>query len=157
MMQKPALLFFTILVAFLTDQVSKYWIVNIANIDDLGARAVFPPYLNFVYVENRGINFGLFGGDAEARKWILIIVMLAICFAVLLWSRHSRKALTIISAGLLIGGALGNVFDRVVHGAVIDFINNSCCGFQNPFAYNIADIWIFAGAIGLMIWPPQEA
>ena len=54
-----------------------------------------------------------------------------------------------ISAGLLIGGALGNAFDRVVYGAVADFLNMSCCGFDNPYAFNIADIAIFSGAIGL--------
>ena len=49
----------------------------------------------------------------------------------------------------MIGGALGNAFDRLVYGAVADFLNMSCCGIDNPYAFNIADIAIFAGAIGL--------
>jgi len=56
-----------------------------------------------------------------------------------------------ISTGLLIGGALGNVVDRVVYGAVADFLNMSCCGWNNPFSFNVADITIFAGAIGLVL------
>jgi len=58
-----------------------------------------------------------------------------------LWAR--------LCAGLLIGGALGNALDRVIHGAVVDFLNMSCCGINNPYAFNVADIFIFAGAIGL--------
>jgi signal peptidase II len=57
-----------------------------------------------------------------------------------------------VSAGVLIGGALGNVVDRVVYGAVADFLNMSCCGIENPYAFNVADVAIFAGAIGLVIF-----
>jgi signal peptidase II len=57
-----------------------------------------------------------------------------------------------ISAGLLVGGALGNVIDRIVYGAVADFLNMSCCGIENPYAFNVADISIFAGAIGLIFF-----
>ena len=55
-----------------------------------------------------------------------------------------------IFIGLVIGGALGNVFDRLYHGAVVDFLNMSCCGINNPFSFNIADVWVFAGAFGLI-------
>ena len=57
-----------------------------------------------------------------------------------------------IAGGLLIGGALGNVFDRLVHGAVADFLNMSCCGIVNPFAFNLADVAVFAGALALVFW-----
>ncbi len=57
-----------------------------------------------------------------------------------------------ISAGLLVGGALGNVIDRVIYGAVADFLNMSCCGIENPYSFNIADIAIFAGALGLVLF-----
>ena len=53
----------------------------------------------------------------------------------------------------LIGGALGNVLDRVLYGAVADFLNMSCCGIENPYAFNVADIAIFAGAFGLVLFP----
>ena len=57
----------------------------------------------------------------------------------------------------LIGGALGNVIDRLVYGAVADFLNVTCCGFVNPYAFNVADIAIFVGAIGLALIPEQKA
>jgi signal peptidase II len=53
---------------------------------------------------------------------------------------------------MLIGGALGNVVDRIAYGFVVDFLNMSCCGIDNPFVFNIADIFIFAGAIGLILF-----
>ncbi|MDD9978204.1 MAG: signal peptidase II, partial [Boseongicola sp.] len=52
----------------------------------------------------------------------------------------------------VIGGALGNVIDRVIYGAVADFLNMSCCGFDNPWSFNVADIAIFVGAAGLILF-----
>ena len=57
-----------------------------------------------------------------------------------------------LSLSLILGGALGNVVDRLVYGAVADFLNMSCCGIENPYAFNVADIAIFAGAIGLILF-----
>ena len=58
----------------------------------------------------------------------------------------------LISVGLLIGGALGNVVDRLIYGAVADFLNVTCCGLNNPYAFNVADISVFLGALGLAFW-----
>ena len=101
---------------------------------------------------NEGVNFGLFSSSEDTMRWILIGVALAICLGVLWWVR--RKSMTLaarIAAGVLVGGALGNVIDRVVYGAVADFLNMSCCGFTNPYSFNVADIAVFAGAIGLIL------
>jgi signal peptidase II len=57
-----------------------------------------------------------------------------------------------LGRGLLVGGALGNVIDRIAYGAVADFLNMSCCGIENPYAFNVADIAIFAGALGLVLF-----
>ena len=102
---------------------------------------------------NQGVNFGLFSGETEATRWGLIVVALAITVWVALWMRKGpHSALTRISAGLLIGGALGNVIDRIRYGAVADFLNMSLPGWQNPYSFNIADIAIFAGAFGLVLF-----
>ncbi|MEL6519057.1 MAG: signal peptidase II, partial [Pseudomonadota bacterium] len=62
----------------------------------------------------------------------------------------------LISAGLLVGGALGNVIDRILYGAVADFLNISCCGISNPYAFNVADISIFIGAVGLIAFTGEK-
>jgi signal peptidase II len=88
-------------------------------------------------------------------RWVLIALALAISAWVWIWIRREGGGrLAQVSAGLLIGGALGNVIDRIVYGAVADFLNMSCCGIENPYAFNVADIAIFAGAIGLVLCSP---
>ncbi len=152
-MRKSAL-FLAALLAVVLDQASKIGVIFGL---DLVARLrldVLPPLLTFRYGENRGINFGLFDGDSDASRWILIAVSLAISVAVFLWVRrsHGQSVMMQTCAGLVIGGALGNVVDRVIYGYVLDFLNMSCCGIQNPFVFNVADIFIFAGAAGLILF-----
>jgi signal peptidase II len=120
---------------------------------DSGSLAVFPPFLNFRMAWNTGINFGLLSNNADAARWILIALALLIAGFVYVWVLRDRPGrIGLISAGLLIGGALGNVVDRLLYGAVADFLNMSCCGINNPYAFNIADVAIFAGALGLAFW-----
>ncbi len=139
--------------AFLVDQASKYLVVHALDLREIGKIEVLPPLLNFHMAWNQGINFGLLSNSADAAKWVLIAVALGISGFVYYWvykDRPGNKGL--IAAGLLIGGALGNVVDRLLYGAVADFLNMSCCGIYNPYAFNVADIAIFAGALGLAIW-----
>jgi signal peptidase II len=86
-------------------------------------------------------------------RWVLVAVALAISGWALWWlTRSPQGRPAYIAGGLLVGGALGNVIDRVLHQAVADFLNMSCCGIENPYAFNIADIAIFAGAAGLVLF-----
>lgn len=143
----------TATLTFALDQVLKLAIVQGLNLIERGVIEVVPPYLVLRMAWNRGINFGLFAGDGDLVRWVLIALSLAITAWVWIWiarSPHSRWVQ--LSAGLLIGGALGNVIDRVVYGAVADFLNMSCCGIENPYAFNVADIAIFAGAVGLVLF-----
>ena len=147
--------------AFLIDQASKYVVIHMMELARIRSIDVLPPVLNFRYGENRGINFGL--GDGVSI-WFLFVLALVICLAVTLWLRRSAQGFWAqISGGLLVGGALGNVADRLIYGYVLDFLNMSCCGINNPFVFNIADIFIFAGALGLVLFttdkkaPPKSA
>lgn len=156
------LMFFAGLFAFLADQVSKYVVIHMVGISPNKSVDVLPPVLNLRYGENRGVNFGLFGSDSETTRWTLIIVALIICIAVIVWVvRNAQPPIVRIAAGFLIGGALGNVFDRVYYSYVLDFLNTSCCGWNNPTVYNVADVFIFAGALGLVFFakdnrPPKK-
>ncbi|MBY6160549.1 signal peptidase II [Mameliella alba] len=151
------LVFWVTLVIFLLDQVTKYLVVHVMGLGNKLSIEVFPPFLNFRMAWNYGVNFGLFAGDAAATRWILISVALGIVLFVLVWMRRDPPGrMGLMSAGLLIGGALGNVVDRLVYGAVADFLNMSCCGIDNPFAFNVADIAIFVGAFGLILFPSRK-
>lgn len=143
-------------VAFLVDQLSKHIVIFRMDLVRLGAIDVLPPLINFRYGENRGINFGLFDGGSDLSRWILVAIALIICLGVLVWViRTPMGVWARASAGLLIGGALANVLDRVLYGFVLDFLNMSCCGINNPFVFNPADVFIFAGAIGLVTFVPD--
>ena len=141
------------LAAFLIDQISKYAVIHGMGLARLHAIDVVPPVLNFRYGENRGINFGLLDGGSDLARWVLIVFSLAVCGAIVFWMWRQRLSVPMrISAGFLIGGALGNVLDRLVYGYVLDFLNMSCCGLNNPFVFNLADVFIFAGALGLVLF-----
>ncbi len=144
------------LAAFLIDQISKYLVVHVMRVAE-GNINVLPPLLVFKYGENRGINFGLFQGNTEAARWALIGISLVISVGVLVWlMRTAPSKLMLFCGGLLIGGALGNVVDRLLYGYVLDFLNMSCCGINNPFVFNLADVFIFAGAIGLVLFEGKK-
>jgi signal peptidase II len=135
---------------FGADRLSKFWVVEIMDLGHLLKIEVAPPFLTFVMAWNTGINFGILSGSPGAMRWILILVALAISAALVWWVRRRAgkpgAAPLELGAGIVIGGALGNAWDRLQYGAVADFLNMSCCGIDNPYAFNIADVAIFAGA-----------
>lgn len=134
---------------FVLDQALKWLVVQRMDLFNRGVIDVWPPFLQLRMAWNRGVNFGIL----ETNRWILIAVAMAIIVWVLMWVRKDRGGpLVMTSAGLLVGGALGNVIDRLIYGAVADFLNMSCCGIENPYAFNVADIAVFAGAFGLILF-----
>ena len=154
---RPGVLFWAGFWAFLIDQISKYVVVHVMELSRLRAIDVWPPLLNLRSGENTGINFGLFDGGSDAARWILIGFSLLVCAAVFVWVRRAHPHWRMqASAGLLIGGALGNVADRLLYGYVLDFLNMSCCGIDNPFVFNLGDVFIFAGAAGLILFDAGE-
>ncbi|HBZ43402.1 MAG TPA: signal peptidase II [Maritimibacter sp.] len=153
-------LWITAFVTFVADQATKWYVVQALNLKTVGAIDVWPPFLNFRMAWNEGVNFGMFSDAGDARRWILIGVAVVITAGVLYWVKRDRMGTVAqLFAGVLVGGAIGNVIDRIVYGAVADFLNMSCCGLNNPFSFNLADIAIFAGAIGLILFgkPGNEA
>ncbi len=143
----------TAAVVFVLDQVLKWIVVQGLNLIERGTIEIAPPWLVLRMAWNTGINFGILSGGADWMRWVLIAAALAISVWVVVWVRaEGGRPAAMVSAGLLVGGALGNVVDRVIYGAVADFLNMSCCGIENPYAFNVADISIFAGAIGLILF-----
>jgi len=136
---------------FMIDRIVKIWVVEWLELRNIYTIDVWPPYLNLRMAWNEGINFGLFGSGSDVTKWILVSVALLISLVLLVAFRKARGFWLQLSVGLVVGGALGNVFDRLTYGAVADFLNMSCCGIDNPYAFNVADISIFFGVVGLVL------
>lgn len=155
MSRAAALMALTALTVFALDQLSKWWVVHALELKRLLAIELWPGLFSLRMAWNRGMNFGILSNGSDASPYILASVALLISIGVAIWvlRRGGRWAAT--AGGALIGGALGNAVDRLVYGAVADFLNVTCCGLFNPWAFNIADIGVFAGAIALALAPAR--
>ena len=136
----------------LIDQLSKWFIIEKIDLDNIGIYDVYSPFLTLKMGWNTGINFGLFSDSHDYMRWILVLISIAICLFLLFWARNLKGNVVPILIGLVIGGAIGNVIDRIRFGAVVDFLNMSCCGIQNPYIFNLADIFVFTGLILLVVF-----
>jgi signal peptidase II len=143
---------FIAVTTFLIDQISKWYVVFYLDLQNILSIDVLPPLLNFKMGWNYGINFGLFANGAEVMRWVLVSVAIVVSIALVWYARGFKGWLAPLFLGCIIGGALANALDRVMYGAVADFLNMSCCTLNNPFVFNIADIFIFFGAFGLVIF-----
>ncbi|MEM7240678.1 MAG: signal peptidase II [Pseudomonadota bacterium] len=137
---------------FAIDQLSKWIMLGPLDLQLVREIAVFPPILVFKMAWNDGINFGLLGGYSEYSRWILVAIAVAISIWIALWARRYAGLFPALCAGMVVGGALGNAIDRVIYGAVVDFLNMSCCGIDNPYVFNLADVFVFAGIFGILIF-----
>lgn len=140
---------------FAVDRATKIWVVERLDLPSRLRVEVFDPWLNLTMAWNQGINFGLFDFGPSGRFW-LVGIAAAIVAAVLLWSRGTHGWPAALGSGAVVGGALGNVWDRLQWGAVADFFNVSCCGIDNPFAFNVADAAIFGGALTLILFTGER-
>ncbi len=142
---------------FLTlDQMSKWFVVFHLELQQKLFLNLNNQFINFYMAWNRGINFGLLEGDSVFQAYILTAISIVISIVFFVWLRNASSFLVQILAALVIGGALGNAIDRLLYGAVADFINITCCGVRNPYSFNLADVFIFIGLIGLLIFKFDE-
>lgn len=142
----------------LLDQASKWWVL-LAVMDPPRVIEV-TPFFNLVLAWNRGISFSLFHMEGAAGPWILAAVALAIVVGLAWWLHRTHRPWPAVGAGLVMGGAVGNVVDRLVHGAVVDFLDFHLAGWHWP-AFNLADSAITVGVFLLVIdglfGPPEKA
>lgn len=132
-------------ITLIVDQLSKELLLR--YLEQVGAQIpVIDGLFQLVVVWNRGVSFGLLSGDGALPPWMLSCVAIAVSVALFLWLRRTDRPLTAWGIGLVMGGAIGNVIDRVRWGAVFDFAD-----FRGQFwCFNIADSAIVVG-VGLML------
>ena len=130
---------------FLIDLLSKNKIISIFK-DGVVEKIYVNDYLDFILVFNTGISYGLFSGGGDFQKWILISLSILIIIFLLSFIRNESSILSKLSISFIIGGALGNVLDRFIYGAVVDFISLHAKGFS-WYIFNIADMFIVLGVI----------
>ncbi len=138
------------------DQLSKWLVVFYFQLNTKFKIDLNNQFLNFHMAWNKGINFGLFESESVAQVYLLFLTSILVSVALLLWVRKTKSFAIQLSSSFVIGGAVGNAIDRLLYGAVADFINLTCCGVKNPFSFNLADIFIFIGIIGLIYFRFDE-
>ena len=143
-------------VFLLLDQLSKWFVVFSLGLQQKLFLNLNNQFINFYMAWNKGISFGLFEGDSVFQAYGLTAISIVISIVFLVWLRNGSSFFIHILAALVIGGALGNAIDRLLHGAVADFINVTCCEIRNPYSFNLADVFIFVGLIGLLIFKFDE-
>jgi signal peptidase II len=139
------------------DQLSKYWILNIVRLPEIGQIDV-SAFFDLTMVWNYGVSFGALRADASWERWALVALSLTIATVFSVWLMRATRNVTILALALVIGGAIGNVIDRIRFGAVADFLDFSAMYF--PWVFNVADSAITIGALLLaydMFKNPDEA
>lgn len=131
------------------DQATK-WIAYQAYLEEPRTIAITGFFNIVLLVWNRGVSFGLFSDGSPVTKYILIVLALAISAVLVIWLRRNDRRLTAAAIGLVLGGALSNVSDRLVHGAVVDFLDFHVAGYHWP-AFNVADSAISIGVVLILI------
>lgn len=139
------------------DQISKWLVVEllmrpegVTETPFLAARHFeLTPFFNVVMAWNRGVSFGVLNNDSPYNAVLLTILALVIVGVLMMWMRKAESRIMAAALGLIVGGALGNVIDRIRYGAVADFLDFHVSGWHWP-AFNVADSGITVGAILLI-------
>jgi len=139
---------FVVILTIFSDQLSKWWILNVTMVPP----RIIPvtSFFDLVLVHNRGASFGIF---SDAPGWVsvaLIVFAILVSIALAIWMWQVQETLFSVSLALVVGGAIGNVIDRIRFGAVIDFLDFHVGGWHWP-AFNIADSGITIGVILLIL------
>jgi len=129
------------------------WILNSAEFNgstllDLGLLS-----LNLEYTVNTGINFGLAGEATTSRQLLLAGVALLVCALIMAWGIKSDSRWSTLIAGMFAGGGIANAYERLAFGGVFDYLNVSSSLYANPFSFNLADVYIFAGLVMYIVRP----
>ncbi|MBV8474614.1 MAG: signal peptidase II [Hyphomicrobiales bacterium] len=138
-----------ILAALALDQATKYAVVRYFDAQG-GAPFALGPFLNFTLRWNPGVSFSLFAQDTAAGRWMLLAVTAAVTVFLAVWLWRARSVLTCLGLGAIIGGALGNAYDRFAYGAVADFLDLHL-GARHFFVFNGADAAINIGVVLLIL------
>lgn len=142
-------------IVFCADQIAKWIVLERLHFSPEGCLEMrssppcgfieLTPFFDLQMVWNRGISFGLLRADTDLVRWGLVLMSFVISGVFVWWLRGAERRTTAIALGLVIGGALGNVVDRIRFGAVADFLDFN--GLWFPWVFNVADAAITAGAI----------
>ena len=148
MLKKKITIFYIAAIIFTFDRLSKYFILELSSSDDSFIIPV-TSFLNFNLVWNSGIAFGLFSFNEQFYYNIITLIIIIITLIILFFAINSSDVEK-IGFSMILGGSLGNIFDRIYYSSVVDFIDFHINNFH-WFIFNVADIFISIGVIILIV------
>jgi signal peptidase II len=131
----------------IVDQVSKTYLVGLMEQYPAGIEVT--SFFNLIMVWNTGVSFGMLAGG-ETTRWILVGIGILISIAVVVWLKKATNKPLAMGLGLVLGGAIGNIIDRIHYGAVADFFDFDLVFMRWP-AFNVADMAIVCGVLLLLL------
>ena len=149
-MRKASLGFGIAALVFFLEQITKWIVLGPLDLRNVGLIELLP-FFDLRYTENHGISLGLFQATSDAMRWMLVALTLGIAGGVAWWITREEKAGDQIALGMVLGGALGNILDRVRHGYVVDFADLHFGEFRPFFIFNVADAAISIGVAILLL------
>ncbi|MBB6505136.1 signal peptidase II [Sphingomonas endophytica] len=143
-------------VVFAVDQFVKWLVTGPLQIDFLGAYRTLLPIFDLRFTKNEGVSLGMLRAETDTTRWLLVAFTAAIAIAVAVWMFRERKRADQLALGLVLGGALGNIVDRVRLGYVVDFADLHFPTPWNPewrpfLVFNVADAAITIGVLILLV------
>jgi signal peptidase II len=145
------------LVILIVDQVTKWWMLRgVFGLEGQIAAGMLAPrlevtgFLNFTLVWNYGVSFGMFSAESAALRWGLTAFAVVISLALIVWMARTERRWLALGLGLIVGGALGNAIDRVLYGAVADFLDFHAFG-THFWVFNVADAAITLGVVAIVV------
>jgi signal peptidase II len=139
-------------IAGVLDQASKLWLLQVFSLADKGVVKVMP-FVELVLTWNTGISYGWFQQEGPFGQWALLTLKVIAVALLWIWLARAHSRLTALALGLIIGGAIGNAIDRLLYGAVADFVLlhlETASWRFNWYVFNLADVAIVAGVAVLL-------
>ncbi|MGR6328712.1 signal peptidase II [Sphingomonas sp. XXL09] len=151
MRKLPVVGLVTAAVVFLVDQLSKVGVTRGLGLSDLTDARYVAPFFNLRFVANHGVSLGYLHADTDAMRWALVAMTGAIAAAVAVWMTRETQRADRIALGAILGGAIGNIVDRVRFGYVVDFADLHFGEWRPFLVFNVADAAITLGVLVLLV------
>src|SRR3954452_14071305 len=143
--------FMIALVVFAVDQLAKWMVTGPLALNQLGDQLVLLPIFNFTYTQNEGISLGLLNASNPVGRWMLVGLTSAIALGVAVWIGREKHRIDQAMLGMVLGGALGNILDRVRFGYVVDFADLHFGDFRPFLVFNVGDAAISVAVAILLL------
>lgn len=137
-------------IIFVADQVSKYIVTYPLRLRERGVMELLD-FFDLRWVENYGVSMGFLTADTDLGRWLLVLLTAAISTGVVIWLWRERRRDDVIALAFVLGGALGNIVDRIRYGYVVDFADLHFGEWRPFLIFNVADAAITIGVLLLLV------